>query len=101
MRIKFWGGFHNTPPVNVEARVIADGQGETAWLSPGQQTRLARRFCGLRGCGCGGARRAAFSLPPGWRFIGSLGHYGLVDSMIAYRPEPGQQFSLSLQGDQS
>ncbi len=99
MKIKFWGGFHNTPPVNVEAKVIADGQGQTAWLSPGQQTRLARRFCGLRGCGCGGPRRAAYSLPPGWR-LGSLGVMP-VDSMVAYRPEPGHQLSLSLTGDQS
>ena len=101
MKIKFWGGFHHTAPVNVDAEVIDDGQGQTAWLSPGQQTRLARKFCGLRGCGCGGPRRAAYSLPPGWRLVGSLGHHGVVDSMIAYRPVLGRQFSLSLQGDQS
>jgi hypothetical protein len=86
MKIKMWGGFHNIAPVNIVAQVIDDGKGETAWISPGQQARLDRQFCGVKGCGCGGASRARYSLPEGWR-IGWLGHRGEIDAMIAYGPD--------------
>jgi len=91
MKIKLWGGFHNVAPFNIQARVIPDGDGLTAWISHGQHQRITRKMCGRRYCECGGARRAATDLPPDWRrctLVDSGGH----DIMIAYRdPLPGHQ----------
>lgn len=94
MKIKLWGGFHNTAPFSIVAQVIPDGEGLTAWISHGQHQRITRRMCGLRHCGCGGARRASTDLPPGWRK--AFGHSdGPHDSMIAYLdPLPGHQEEL-------
>ena len=86
MRITLWGGFHNTAPVKINAEVMSDGEGDTAWISPNQRRKLSRAFCGINSCGCGGPRRAQYSLPKGWRFIG-INSISNVDSMIAYKGE--------------
>jgi hypothetical protein len=87
MRITLWGGFHNTAPVKINADVIFDGDGITAWISPLQRLKLSRAFCGISSCGCGGPRRAQYLLPQGWRFSG-LSNAGFeFDSMIAYKGE--------------
>ena len=86
MRITLWGGFHNTAPVKINADVISDGEGETAWISPFQRRKLSRAFCGINSCGCGGPRRAQYRLPQGWRFAGITSIID-NDSMIAYKGE--------------
>ena len=83
MRITLWGGFHNTAPVKINAKVIYDRDGYTAWISPGQRLKLSRAFCGISSCGCGGPRRAQYYLPKGWRFVGITSVID-TDSMIAY-----------------
>ena len=68
VKITLSGGFHNSNPVNViipaySYECLKDGY-ETLQgvLSDCQLSRLMKHFCGVRGCCCGGVRRASWSL---------------------------------------
>lgn len=64
VKITLYGGFHNAPSVNVmipehSAECLREGY-ETIQgvLTDAQLKRMMKHFCGVKGCTCGGVRRA-------------------------------------------
>lgn len=68
IKISMWGGFHNVGPINimVDSRFVdalenVEFEGDYLYLdsllSPGQQKKLDRHFCGVEGCQCGSWHR--------------------------------------------
>ena len=66
VKITLYGGFHNAPAVNVKIPDYAcdclEAGIETIQgvLSSQQLKRLNKHFCGVKGCHCGGVRRASW-----------------------------------------
>ena len=64
--LEFWGGYHyNAAPVRVKIQASADeiqANGYGTYLSAGQQAKLARHFCGIKGCTCGADYRAKMEI---------------------------------------
>lgn len=56
VKVTFSGGFHNTKPVMVIAKIDSRGQ---LWIGWSRFVRLQKIFCGRSGCQCGGVHRAS------------------------------------------
>ena len=80
--IDFTGGFHNHNSVVIRAAVEDKGTYLGAYISAGQVRKLAREFCGMKSCICGGVWRADMAAPAGWQATTE----GLqTGGLIAYR----------------
>lgn len=61
------GGFHNSQQINIRLPLrtwaqIMQGMDKMAALSPSQEKRINKHFCGIPGCLCGGASRAEWRI---------------------------------------